>query len=107
MAEATAPKIEYVDVPGISETYADAVRGMMFDGQNVRLELCVTRLEDPKKGNGSMSGKRQTAARVVLPVATALELSNQLGRVLTTLAKRGAERKAKQAAPAQGEAKPS
>ena len=108
MADAVnAPKIEYVDVPEISETYADAVRGMMFDGQNVRLELCVTRLEEPKKGNGQISGKRKTAARVVLPVSAALELSNQLGRVLTTLAKRGAERKAKQGAAAAGEAKPS
>ena len=101
MADAVAPKIEYVDVPGISETYADTVRGMMFDGQNLRLELCVTRLEEPKKGNGQLSGKRQTACRVVLPVSTALELSQQLGRVLTTLAKRGAERKAKQAAASQ------
>lgn len=105
MAEAAAPKIEYVDVPGISETYADAVRGMMFDGQNVRLELCVTRLDEPKKGNGAISGKRQTAARVVLPLSTALQLSSQLGRVLNTLAKRGAERKSKQAA-SQGNAKP-
>ena len=108
MADAVnAPKIEYVDVPEINETYADAVRGMMFDGQNVRLELCVTRLAEPKKGNGQLSGKRQTAARVVLPVSAALELSNQLGRVLTTLAKRGAERKAKQAAAAPGAAKAS
>jgi hypothetical protein len=64
----------------------------------------VTRFEEPRKGNGQVSGKRQTACRVVLPVSTALELSNQLGRVLTTLAKRGAERKAKQAA--EGQAKP-
>ena len=42
-----APKIEYVDVPGISETYADTVRGMMFDGQSVRLELCVTLVVKP------------------------------------------------------------
>jgi len=94
-----APKIEYVDVPGISETYADTVRGMMFDGQSVRLELCVTRMNEPKKGS-ELTGKRQTACRVVLPLSAALELSTQLGRMMTTLAKRGAERKeaAKEAA---------
>jgi hypothetical protein len=92
-----APKIEYVDVPGISETYADTVRGMMFDGQSVRLELCVTRMSEPKKGSSELTGKRQTAARVVLPLSAALDLSTQLGRMMTTLAKRGAENKAKQA----------
>ena len=29
------PKIEYVDVPAVNETYADTVQGMMFDGQSV------------------------------------------------------------------------
>jgi hypothetical protein len=108
MAKNAAPKIEYIDVPGISETYADAVRGMMFDGQNVRLELCVTRMEEPQTGADQLTGKRQTACRVVLPLATALDLSSKLGRVLTTLAQRGAERKAKaQASQAQGAAKAS
>jgi hypothetical protein len=88
-----APKIQYVDVPGISETYADTVRGMVFDGQSVRLELCVTRMDEPAKGSRELSGKRQTAARVVLPLSAALDLSTKLGRMMTTLAKRGAERK--------------
>ena len=56
-----APKIEYVDVPGISETYADTVRGMMFDGQSVRLELCVTRMNEP--ANGSRRAHRQAPDR--------------------------------------------
>ena len=99
-------KIEYVDVPSICETYADTVRGMMFDGQSIRLELCVTRMAEPTKGS-ELSGKRQTAARVVLPLSAALELQGQLGRLLSTLAKRGAQQKAKQAQPAQAAAKAS
>jgi hypothetical protein len=94
-----SPKIEYIDVPSISETYADTVRGMMFDGQSIRLELCVTRMAEPMKGS-ELTGKRQTAARVVLPLAAALELQGQLGRMLSTLAKRGAQQNAKQAQPA-------
>ena len=89
-------KIEYVDVPAIAETYADTVRGMMFDGQSVRMELCVTRMNEPNKDSSEITGKRQTACRVVLPLSAALELSTQLGRMMSTLAKRGAERKAKQ-----------
>jgi hypothetical protein len=97
---AASPKIQDVDVPSISETFADSVRGLMFDGQSVRLELCVTRIDDPKSGNGEFTGRRQTACRVVLPLNAALELSNKLGSMLTTLAKHGAERKLKQGQPA-------
>ncbi len=101
-----SPKIEYVDVPSITETYADAIHGMVFDGQSLRLELCVTRMDEPQKGNEQLTGKRQTACRVVLPVNAALELSTKLGRMMTTLAKRGAERKAQaEMKPAQGAAK--
>ena len=98
-------KIEYVDVPAINETYADTVQGMMFDGQSVRLELCVTRMDEPKKGSAEITGRRQTACRVVLPLSAALDLSSKLGRMMTTLAKRGAERKAKAQGKAAGEAK--
>ena len=95
MTQATKTKIEYVDVPSISETYADSVRGMMFDGQSVRLELCVTRMDEPQNGTTEITGKRQTAVLVVLPMSTALELSSKLGRMMANLAKRGAERKAR------------
>jgi hypothetical protein len=111
MAQASVPpKFEYVDVPSITETYADTVQGLIFDGQSVRLELCVTRMDEPKKGNGAqLTGKRQTACRVVLPLSAALDLSTKLGRMMATLAKRGAEQKAKQAQAAKkpaGETKP-
>jgi hypothetical protein len=101
---AASPTIQDVDVPSISETFADTIRGLMFDGQSVRMELCVTRMDAPTKGNGELTGRRQTACRVVLPLSTALELSSKLGNMLTTLAKRGAERKVKQGQPAPAQA---
>lgn len=104
MKQAGSTKIQYVDVPGIAETYADTVRGMMFDGQSVRLELCVTRMEEPARGTNELTGKRQTACRVVLPLSAALDLSTKLGRMMSTLAKRGAERKAKAEAKAPAKA---
>jgi hypothetical protein len=102
-----SPRIQYVDVPSIPETYADSVNRMMFDGQSVRLEFCVTRMDEPQKGN-ELTGTRQTACRVVLPLGAALDLSGKLSRMLTALAKRGAEAKAKQAQakPAPAEARP-
>ena len=104
-----SPRIQYVDVPSIAETYADSVNRMMFDGQSVRLEFCVTRMDEPQKGSADLTGTRQTACRVVLPLGAALELSGKLGRMLAALAKRGAESRAgqAQAKPAQPEARPS
>jgi hypothetical protein len=99
------PKIEYVDVPSVAETYADSIQGLIFDGQSVRLELCVTRMDEPKNGADELTGKRRTACRVVLPMSTALDLSSKLGRMMTTLAKRGAERKAQQGLAKKAEAK--
>jgi hypothetical protein len=96
-ANGSSPRIQYIDVPSIAETYADSVNRMMFDGQSVRLEFCVTRMEEPQKDTTELTGTRQTACRVVLPLGTALELSGKLSRMLTALAKRGAENKAKQA----------
>jgi hypothetical protein len=92
-----SPRIQYVDVPSISETYADSVNRMMFDGQSVRLEFCVTRMDEPQGGSTELTGTRQTACRVVLPLGAALELSGKLSRMLTALAKRGAETRARQA----------
>jgi hypothetical protein len=101
MPQAASTKIQDIDVPSIPETFADTVRGMMFDGQSVRMEFCVTRMDEPAKGSAELTGKRQTACRVVLPMSAALDLSHKLGRMFATLAKRGAERKLKQAQPAQ------
>jgi hypothetical protein len=92
-----SPRIQYVDVPSIPETYADSVNRMMFDGQSVRLEFCVTRMDEPRNGSTELTGTRQTACRVVLPLGAALELSGKLSRMLTALAKRGAETRSKQA----------
>jgi hypothetical protein len=54
----------------------------------VRLEFCVTRMEEPQKDATELTGTRQTACRVVLPLGTALELSGKLSRMLTALARR-------------------
>ena len=95
MAQASvSPRVEYVDVPEISETFVDTVQDMMFDGQTFRIQFCVTRMDEPREKDAPISGKRYTVCRVVLPPSAALDLSTKLGRVLSTMMKQGAARKA-------------
>jgi hypothetical protein len=37
-----------VDRPDCLETFADSITGVTFDGQTLRLEFCVTRMDDMK-----------------------------------------------------------
>jgi hypothetical protein len=50
MAQApqTPVQYQYIDRPEISETFADFVNRIQFDGQTLRIEFCISRLEDPE-----------------------------------------------------------
>ena len=98
MAQNAAPKIEYVDVPAVTETFADTVQDMVFDGQTFRIQLCVTRMDEPTGAEGEVTGKRYTACRVVLTPKAALDLSSKLGRVLAAMMKQGLAKVPQQAA---------
>ncbi len=90
MAEqAQQPKLEFVDRPELVETFADSVRGVMFDGSVLRVELSVTRLADPGTAGGQASMTRQPACRLVLTASGAVELFNQLQQVMGALAQQG------------------
>jgi hypothetical protein len=39
-------QIECVDRPEMLETFADAISGVYFDGQTLRIEFAITRLEE-------------------------------------------------------------
>lgn len=94
-------KLEYVDVPGLSETFADSVKEVLFDGQSFRVELCVTRLD------GAEAARRYPVVRLVLPASAALDLSTKLGQVMTAIAKQGMQQRAEAAkAKPNGEGKP-
>jgi hypothetical protein len=43
-----AATIRYIDRPDIEETFADSVSGLIFDGQSLRIEFAVTRLDEVK-----------------------------------------------------------
>ena len=88
----------YVDRPEVSETYADSVEEIIFDGIVLKIDLATVRWDDvtpPKKP----SGKRVTSCRLVLSANGALELANRLTQIMQALEKTGAIRTVAPTAP--------
>ena len=91
MAQApqTQVKYQYMDRPEIAETFADFVNRIQFDGQTLRLEFCVTRIEDPQTSGGAPTGTRYPACRLVLSAAAAVDLMNKMQQITASLIKAG------------------
>jgi hypothetical protein len=87
-APAQAPTVRYVDRPECEETFADSVTQVYFDGQTLRLELCVTRL-DELKPNTPTTGRRYPVQRLVLTPNAAVELINRMQQVANALTQAG------------------
>ena len=88
MAQQPTMQITYVDRSEVSETFADTIEKLSFDGQTLRLELCVTRMDDPTPPNPP-TGKKYTACRLVLPPLAALDLVNKLQQLVALLDQQG------------------
>jgi hypothetical protein len=86
--ERTAATIRYLDRPDIAETFADSITGLVFDGQTLRIEFGVTRL-DEMKPNTPITGRRYPACRVVLPPAAAVDLINRMQQIAAALTQAG------------------
>lgn len=85
--------IRYIDRPDVMETFADAISGLVFDGQTLRVEFAVTRLDDVKP-NSPISGRRYPACRLALSPAAAVELINRMQQVGAALRQAAAARAA-------------
>jgi hypothetical protein len=85
MSQPPPPYVNRADVP---ETFADHCQGVVFDGQTLRLELAVTRFGAPE-GNKRPDAERTTACRLVLTPQAALQLHEQLRRLVATLEEKG------------------
>jgi hypothetical protein len=86
--QAQGAKFRYVDRPDCPETFADSITGLAFDGQTLRLEFAVTRV-DEIKANTPVSGRRYPACRLVLPPAAAIDLINKMQQVAAALTQAG------------------
>jgi hypothetical protein len=83
-----AATIRYIDRPDIEETFADSVSGLIFDGQALRIEFAVTRLDEVKP-NAPLTGRRYPASRIVLPPAAAVDLINRMQQIAAALTQAG------------------
>jgi hypothetical protein len=82
------PTSRYIDLPDISEIFADAIESVFFDGQTLRIEFSVSRL-DPFQPPSEPTGRRHPACRLVLPPTAAIDLMNRMQQIGTALAKAG------------------
>ena len=80
--------IRYLDRPDCLETFADSITGVTFDGQTLRLEFSVTRMDDVKP-NSPVTGRRSPVCRLVLQPLAAVDLINRMQQVGAALAKAG------------------
>jgi hypothetical protein len=87
-AEGQTATIRYIDRPDCTETFADSVNNVYFDGQSLRLEFGITRLDDVKP-NTPVTGRRFPAQRMVLTPMAAVELINRMQQVGAALAQAG------------------
>lgn len=69
--------IRYIDQPECHETFADSIVSVFFDGQTMRIEFGITRMDEMKQG-APITGRRYPACRLVLPANAALELINKM-----------------------------
>jgi hypothetical protein len=89
MSEKTGPQIRYVDRPDVSETFADSIRGLSFDGQTMRIEFCSVRI-DPFNPTEAPTGRQYPVCRMVLTPNAGIELFNRLQQIVKALEKSGA-----------------
>jgi len=80
--------LRYVDRPDCMETFADSIAHLSFDGQALRIEFAVTRMDDVKQG-APMTGRRMPACRLVLPPGAAVELINRMQQIAAALTQAG------------------
>ena len=94
------PQIDtkYIDLPDLSETFTDHIEKFFFDGNTLRIEFCVKRIEDaqPQK---TPSGKPSPVCRLVLHQEAAIDLINKLQGLTAALEKQGVVKR-QQPAPA-------
>jgi hypothetical protein len=86
--KAGLPATRYVNRPEVSEIFFDHLESTFFGDGLVRLTLSTTRWPQAKP-NEPMVGERATAARLVLPAKTAVDLVNALNQLMGALLKEG------------------
>jgi hypothetical protein len=79
-------KLEHVDLPELPETFADSINQVFFDGQTLRINFGVTRVDPPAQ---PQTARRYPACRLVLTPGAAVELMNQIQRLTAGMIQAG------------------
>jgi hypothetical protein len=77
-------QLTYVDRPEVSETFADSLARLTFDGMNLKMEFTVNRMDDPNPP-AAPTGKALTACRVVMPLPGMLDMIGKLQAIVAQL----------------------
>jgi hypothetical protein len=85
------PTYAYVDLPELSETLADSVHSLLFDGQTLRITFAVNRMDPSQPPQGT--GRRYPVCRLVLTGPGIAELVNQVNQLGAVLAQAQAQAK--------------
>jgi hypothetical protein len=78
----------YVDLPALSETFADSIHTVVWDGQALRVEFSVTRFPEATSATPT-EAKRYPACRLVLTPQAGVDLFNRLQQTMAALASAG------------------
>ena len=96
--EARTPKLQYQDIPELKEIFADSIGKWNFDGNTLRMEFTVARIDRPDDGSGRPIGRSFPACRLVLSPNGAIELLNRCRQLALALEKMGLVKQTPQAA---------
>jgi hypothetical protein len=80
--------VRYIDRPDCPEAFADSINSVFFDGQTMRIEFGITRMDEVKP-NAPLTGRRYPAVRLVLPPGAAIDLINRMQQTGAALTQAG------------------
>jgi len=86
------PQIRYIDRPEVSETFADSLRAISYDGQTMRIEFCAMRMDDLTPPTPP-AGRQYPVCRLVLTPNAGIDLFNKLQQIMAALEQSGAVKK--------------
>jgi|SRR5579883_541239 len=92
--------LKYVDRPEVAETFADVIHSVQLDGQVLRIELCVTRLDHPVKPKEPATARCYPVSRLVLSAPAAVDLINRMQQIGAALVQAGVLKQAQPPGPA-------
>jgi hypothetical protein len=84
----TARKLPIVPHHEVSETFADQVGAVMFDGSALKIDFVAVRM-GAAMPPAPVTGERHVVARLVLSTAGAIDLINQVKHLADQLAQAG------------------